>query len=160
MNVVKPPNVLVPAPADAVAVLYGSIEMGKAEDWQTYITERIADFRGIVYNPRRDDWDASWEQKIENPHFKEQVLWELNVGEIAAKQERGIVVFYFAPGTFSPITLEEFGIHSQLCPKKCVVCCPDGFWRKGNVDIGCEKYGIKQVAGLDDLVQNVLAIGG
>ena len=31
---------------------------------------------------------------------------------------------------------------------KCVVCCPRGFWRKGNVDLVCERLGIPQV---DDL---------
>lgn len=33
-----------------------------------------------------------------------------------------------------------------------VVCCPEGFFRKGNVDIFCEFSGINMVDSLDDLV--------
>ena len=39
---------------------------------------------------------------------------------------------------------------------KLIVCCPDGFWRKGNVDIVCERYRIKQMSGLPDLVQSIV----
>ncbi len=54
--------------------LAGSIEMGKAEDWQTQLTNLLTGVR--VFNPRRDDWDPSWTQSITNPNFKEQVEWE------------------------------------------------------------------------------------
>lgn len=53
--------------------------MGKAENWQAKITEAISSLgkNVIVYNPRRDDWDSTWEQNIENDNFYEQVRWEL-----------------------------------------------------------------------------------
>jgi hypothetical protein len=33
-----------------------------------------------------------------------------------------------------------------------MVVCPLGFWRKGNVDIVCEKYDIEQFVTLDEVV--------
>ena len=66
-----------------------------------------------------------------------------------ALEEANQIVMYFQPGTQSPITLLELGLFKD---NNLVVCCPEGFWRKGNVDIVCEKYGINQVDTLDELV--------
>ena len=55
--------------------------MGKAEDWQTYIGNKMADYDIVICNPRRDSWDSSWEQSIDNPKFKEQVDWEMDALE-------------------------------------------------------------------------------
>ena len=53
--------------------LAGSIEMGAAEDWQRLAEETLADCEVTIFNPRRDDWDSSWEQRIHNPEFNHQV---------------------------------------------------------------------------------------
>lgn len=128
--------------------LSGSIEMGAAEDWQSKVERLLEDTDWIVFNPRRDDWDSSWEQKITNPKFCNQVIWELKAIEAAEK-----VIMYFSPGTKSPITLLEFGLIVGKSPEKLIVVCPDGFWRKGNIDIVGDRYSIKQVATLEDAVE-------
>ena len=128
--------------------LAGSIEMGKAVDWQTQVVTALADTDLTLLNPRRADWDSSWVQEISNPQFNEQVSWELGALEVA-----DLIVMYFAPGTYSPITLLEMGIHARS--GKLIVCCPDGFWRKGNVDIVCHRYGVPQVQTLEELVQAI-----
>lgn len=115
-----------------VLFLAGSIEMGKAVDWQTQLINELEDNDLVVLNPRRKDWDSSWEQKISNPQFKEQVTWELD-GLACAN----IVPLYLAPGTMSPISLLELGLFNY---KRVVIYCPEGFWRKGNVDIVAERY--------------------
>lgn len=127
--------------------LAGSIEMGKAEDWQKKVVKELTNYPIQFLNPRRDDWDSSWEQTIENKQFNEQVTWELN-----ALEEAHFIVMYFDPETKSPISLLELGIYSKCDPKKMIVLCPDGFWRKGNVDIVCEKYGVKQVENFEELI--------
>jgi hypothetical protein len=33
---------------------------------------------------------------------------------------------------------------------KLLVCCPEGFWRKGNVEIVCARYGVPLVGELDE----------
>lgn len=140
--VIKPPQ------SHTTVFLAGSIEMGAASDWQTKLSEQLSDY--IILNPRRDDWDSSWEQSIDNTEFNQQVEWELSGIEKA-----DIVVVYFDPATQSPITLLELGIMSQRLPERVVVYCPGGFWRKGNVDIVCRRYGITQVQSFDELVSTV-----
>ena len=53
--------------------LAGSIEMGIAESWQEKVVQELKNEPVIILNPRRDDWDSSWEQKIDNLQFREQV---------------------------------------------------------------------------------------
>jgi hypothetical protein len=127
--------------------LAGSIEMGKAEHWQRRVAEALKDRDLLILNPRRDNWDDSWEQNMSRPEFRVQVEWEL-----AALEYAGTVLVYFCPGTQSPITLLELGLHAATNPKKLIVCCPDGFWRKGNVDIICARYGVRQVDSLNALI--------
>ena len=127
--------------------LAGSIEMGTAENWQDQIVRELKDVNNLViYNPRRDDWDPSWEQKIDNPQFYDQVTWELHHLEKAT-----VIPIYFSPGTKAPITLLEFGLFASS--GKLIVCCPEGFWRKGNVDIVCRRNNIQQVDTINGLVE-------
>lgn len=126
--------------------LAGSIEMGTAENWQTRIEDELQDLDGYLLNPRRDDWDSSWEQVIENEQFHEQVSWELH-GMDGAE----IVFFYFSPGTKSPITLMELGLCAAT--SGVIVCCPHGFWRKGNVDIVCDEFNLALTEDLDEAIE-------
>ena len=127
--------------------LAGSIEMGEAEDWQSTLVSKFKDFDPLTFfNPRRDDWDSSWEQKESNPQFNEQVNWELD------HLERSDLIFmYFSPGTKSPISLLELGLFANT-DKKMIVCCPDEFWRKGNVDIVCSRNNIPVYETLDKAI--------
>lgn len=124
--------------------LGGSIEMGTAEDWQSQLTKELTEFDIVLLNPRRDDWDSSWVQSIHNAQFKEQVNWELDAMDCA-----DLIVFYFDPNTKSPITLMELGLHVQN--SRVIVCCPDGFWRKGNVEIICDRYEVPLCNTFDEL---------
>lgn len=127
--------------------LAGSIEMGRAVEWQKRVVEDLEDIDVVLLNPRRRDWDSSWEHSINHLQFRQQVEWELQ-----ALDDSDIIVMYFDPETKSPITLMELGIHAATNPGKVIVCCPDGFWRKGNIDIVCARYGVAQVEDLNDLI--------
>ncbi|MDQ8010987.1 MAG: nucleoside 2-deoxyribosyltransferase domain-containing protein [Flavobacterium nitrogenifigens] len=128
--------------------LAGSIEMDKAVDWQKKCEELLQD-QFVVFNPRRNEWDSSWSQTIENVYFKEQVNWELE-----ALEKADIIIMYFAENTMSPISLLEFGLYAQSNKMKVVV--EENFWRKGNIDIVCERYSIQQFKTLEELIQNLL----
>lgn len=128
--------------------LAGTIEMGKAENWQERITAALRHVEVLILNPRRTHWNAAWEQSIDNPDFRQQVEWELDAIEYA-----DMVFMYFVPETRSPISLLELGVNAAKNPKKMVVCCPEGFWRKGNVDIVCKRFGVQQVETIQDLVK-------
>lgn len=127
--------------------LAGSIEMGKAKNWQNTVIEKLKELPDelVILNPRRDDWDSSWVQDINNPQFKEQVEWELS-----SQENADLIIMYFDPETKSPITLLELGLFHD---KSLIVCCPCGYWRKGNVDIVCKTYNIPQVESIDELIK-------
>ena len=124
--------------------LAGSIELGKAEDWQKQIEKLMKNENVAIYNPRRDDWDSSWKQTMDDKKFSEQVNWELNALENAA-----VIILYLDPVTKSPISLLELGLHAQS--GKLLVCCPEGFYRKGNVDITCAKYNVPMYNTIEDI---------
>lgn len=127
--------------------LAGSIENGQADDWQRRLIGMFkADDPITFFNPRRDDWDSSWETTNTPGPFRTQVNWELDHIRLA-----DLVVFYFDPNTISPITLLELGICVGLYRDRTVVCCPQGYFRKGNVDIVCHRYRIPQVSSIEDL---------
>lgn len=127
--------------------LGGSIDNGSAVDWQAFAIEMLNGYARHIFNPRRPLWDINWAQDDANPIFHEQVTWELD--HIALAE---VVILYFAPGSLAPITLLELGLIAAATPEKLVVCCPDGFWRKGNVDMVCTRYQIAQVHSLDELL--------
>jgi hypothetical protein len=152
-NIIIAPNKWQREAGQKIVFLAGSIAMGLAEEWQAEIGNKLADIGIMVLNPRRTSWDASWVQQIENDLFREQVEWELQ-----GLEESDWIIFYFAPDTQAPITLLELGLWARS--GKCVVCCPDGFWRKGNVDIVCARYQVPQVSnlqGLYDFLQERIA---
>ena len=135
MRIIKPPQQYRLAENEKTIFLAGSIEMGKAEDWQSVVQEELKNIDCTILNPRRDDWDSSWEQKIDNPKFLEQVTWEL-----ASLDAADVILMHLVPDTMSPISLLELGLYANS--GKLIVSCPEGFWRKGNVDIVCATYGV------------------
>lgn len=155
MQVIKPPQSILTARPFKV-FLAGSIEMGVAEPWQEEVENYLleASFASssstncTLYNPRREKWDSTWEQSINNDPFYEQVRWELN-----AIDDSNMIAMYFDPNTKSPITLMELGLYASS--GKMVVCCPNGYYRKGNVDIVCERYNIKMVQTKYDLFKEI-----
>ena len=79
MKVIKPPtSISKHHKREKIIFLAGSIEMGKSENWQTKVETYFEDLSAYtILNPRRDDWDSTWEQDFENPNFYQQVNWEL-----------------------------------------------------------------------------------
>lgn len=123
--------------------------MGKARLWQQDVEHYLENYQDYtILNPRRTDWDASWEQNFENPNFYQQVNWELT-----ALEKADIIIMYLCPNTKSPISLLELGLFATS--GKLSVCCPDGFWRKGNVEVVCERYDIPLFEDLEVLLQAV-----
>lgn len=145
MQLIKPESINQTTENLVSVFLAGSIEMGKAEDWQARLEKELTDFKVTVFNPRRDDWDSSWEQKESNDQFNYQVNWELN-----RLAESTIVFLYLSPGTQSPISLLELGAFAER--SHMIVCCPTGFWRKGNVDIFCTRAGVPVYENLEDAI--------
>jgi hypothetical protein len=125
----------------------GSIEMDMAKPWQRRLVSAFKDYDDVVIiNPRRTSWNNSWKQVAKDKNFRKQVEWELT-----GLEDCDLAIMYFDPATKSPISLLElglFGTRSRWNPdtkktlSKMHVVCPAPFWRKGNVDIVCERYDI------------------
>ena len=123
--------------------------MGDAANWQKQIQDAFRSHDDITFmNPRRDDWDSSWQQDISDNNFREQVEWELDHLDLA-----DLIVVYFDPIGKAPISLLELGLHSK--DGNVIVCCPEGFWRRGNVQIVCKRYGIQLVETIEELIEEI-----
>lgn len=128
--------------------LAGTIDMGDSEDWQAVVSREFLNLDVNIFNPRRAEWDSSWEQSFENPQFYQQVNWELS-----ALERADIIILYLAGASKSPISLLEMGLHAK--EGKLVVYCPDEFYRSGNVQIVCDRYKIPLYKDLDEVIERV-----
>ncbi|WP_029275812.1 nucleoside 2-deoxyribosyltransferase domain-containing protein [Pedobacter borealis] len=147
-TIIKSPNPL-PSKDNRIKIfLGGSIDMGKSDDWQQSLSKELIDKNVIILNPRRDDWNKDWKPTGTDPNFRKQVEWELN-----ALEASDYIVMYFAPESQSPISLLEFGLYAKS--NKLLVVCPDGFWRKGNVDIVSEKYKVETYKTIAEMLKSL-----
>jgi len=146
---IKPPHSLPENISDGCVFLAGSIDQGTAIDWQSKVISMMKDTPSVILNPRRSTWNSEWKQDITETKFREQVEWELSGLALA-----DVIAVYFAPHSKAPITLLEFGLYAQS--GKLVVCCPSGFYRKGNVDIVCQRYGVETVPTIEELAKKLM----
>lgn len=145
-TVVTSPEAL-PAQHDRPRVfLGGSIDMGTAPDWQKGMIEALGQDDVVILNPRRPDWNPKWRPEADEPEFRRQVEWEL-----AALESADVIVLYLSPGSQSPVSLLEMGLHARA--GKLILLCPPGYRRKGNVDITAQRYGVEQVSDLPALIR-------
>lgn len=141
-----------PLPSDdrLKVFLAGSIDMGSSENWQARVEQALADEGVVLLNPRREDWNPAWKPSAAEPEFRKQVEWELS-----ALNRADVILMYFAPASQSPITLLELGLHAPS--GKVLLACPEGYWRKGNVDITADRYGVPRYESLEALIAGVRA---
>ena len=126
--------------------LAGTIDMGSGEDWQAQADSLFAalpDGDFLLFNPRQEHWDASKPGEMDY-----QVNWELDHLEKA-----GWIIMNFLPGSRSPITLLELGLHARS--GRLLVICPPGFYRYDNVRITCGRYGVPMLDSLEDAVRHI-----
>ena len=122
---------------NVIIFLGGSIEQDTAVQWQKRVVTTFKKYgQVLILNPRRDQWDPKWVQSKSNKNFRQQVTWELDGQDVANAR-----IYYFDPNTKSPITLLELGHYGPEW-KSSYVVCPAGYWRRGNVEIFCERHHI------------------
>ncbi|MBH1970288.1 MAG: nucleoside 2-deoxyribosyltransferase domain-containing protein [Moraxellaceae bacterium] len=119
--------------AGKTVFLAGTIDEGKSIDWQAFLVSQLDDLEVVILNPRREVWDSS--RGVETTYLKEQVDWELD-----ALEKANYIFMYFAPNSYAPISLLELGLYAKS--GKLIVVCPEGYWKKGNVDIVAKKFAI------------------
>lgn len=117
------------SPLKTRVFLAGTIDNGNSVDWQSKTAQLFNDRDIVIFNPRVDWWDTNADKSA----VVKQINWELN-----ALDSSNIILFYFAPGSVSPITLLELGLHLGKSQAKLIVYCPDDFWRATNVETTIE----------------------
>ncbi|KAN0072429.1 hypothetical protein V8E54_009358 [Elaphomyces granulatus] len=148
LRMVKPPGGV---NIQGVSVfLAGSIEQNNASKWQDELLCSYSPNSSVtVFNPRRDDWDSSWKSDMSFGPFRQQVNWELDY-----LGQADVIAMYFEPGTKSAISLLELGLYCST--GRMVVCCPHGFWHRGNVEIVCTRYNVPFFDTFDEFRQEVV----
>jgi hypothetical protein len=139
---------MVQTPGEPMLLLAGSLAMGQAPPWQAAIKQALTSTAVTMLNPRRDDWHVSWRQALDDPQFREQVEWEL-----AGLEQADLVGMYFAPTTPSPLPLLELGLTARS--GRLIVCCPPGFWRRGNIEVVCARDRIRFASDQAEFVRRI-----
>lgn len=139
-------------PQETTIFLAGSIDEGRAEKWQDEAIAALSHLPVTILNPRRDQWNPDLRQDIDEPVFTAQVDWELDGIEAA-----DFVLFHFSPAGPAPITLLELGKATAL-RKRIAVSCPEGYWRRGNVQVVCRRAGVRVHGSLAEALEEIVAM--
>ncbi|KAH8601529.1 hypothetical protein B0O99DRAFT_606841 [Bisporella sp. PMI_857] len=123
--------------------------------WRESLTSSLQDLPLTILNPCRSTWD--WEESISDPAFVQQANWELSMLSLA---DLVVVVFPSDPEIKGAITLLELGLMmGERGGEGVVVVCPEGYWKRGNVQVVCKRYGaevLSTVGELDKVVREKL----
>jgi hypothetical protein len=129
--------------------LSGSID-APPTTWRSVITNQLSSYPVTILNPHREDWDSSWIDDVSFAPFVQQTNWELEGMENA-----DVIAVFLGREAKAPISLMEMGLWARS--GKVIVCCPRGFWKRGNVMLVCKKYKIDVAENIMELGEKVLA---
>lgn len=128
--------------------LAGTIDNGKAVDWQSQIAHKFYKYDINLISPRREVWNPNVTQSINDPEFSEQVNWELD-----SLDRVDLIVMNILGDSLSPISLLEFGLFVRS--KKIIIACEKNYWRRGNIEVVCDRNGLKLYDSFDELLPNI-----
>ena len=74
--------------------------------------------------------------------------------EMTNLDEADLIILYLHPNTISPVSLMELGRYSQS--GKIIVCCPEGYHRRGNVQYLCKKDNVLLLGDFDEFVKTAI----
>lgn len=109
------------------------------------LRQRLTATNTTIFDPFQPKWDSTWKEDVDrDPRFAAQVAWELTAQDRAT----AVAVFFHADSK-APVSLLELG----LCARsgKAVVGCEPGYWKRGNVQAVCRRYGLPLADSLNGL---------
>jgi hypothetical protein len=125
--------------------LAGAIDQDRAERWQDVVIDDCHDLSGTILNPRRANWDPTWNQSLDNPHFAGQVRWELD-----GLEQADVIICWLPATAQARISLMEIGLHARR--GRLLIGCATGFHSRGNVLAVGQRFGVPVVDTLPDLL--------
>lgn len=118
--------------------LAGAIDMGAAVDWQLQVIKGLEDLSGLtLYNPRREFFTPVT--------LDEQILWELD-----ALERADAILMWFPKDAKAPISFFEAGLY--LRTGKLIPGAELGFYRRRNLELTCERYGVRLHSNLTSML--------
>lgn len=152
-TLIRAPTPYTHTPESKTIFLAGSTtaSVGAIKEWRVSLIQHLSPLPITILDPYRPDWDSSWVEDISFEPFRTQTQWELEMQEKAS-----LIAFWFDPETKAPVSLLELGLAlgrrgEQHAGKDVVVVCPKGYWKRGNVQVVCDRYGAQLVDGLQEL---------
>lgn len=122
--------------------LAGAIDMGAAVDWQAWVIEKLSSIPNLVIlNPRRPEFTPDT--------LNEQVIWELN-----SLEDADAIFMWFPKDSKAPISFFEAGLYWKS--GKLIVGAEPGFYRRGNLEITGDYYGLYICSTLDEMLEGLL----
>lgn len=123
--------------------LAGAIDMGAAVNWQAQVIDMLPDSRHlVVLNPRRPQFTPDT--------LDEQIHWELE-----AMERADAILLWFPKDAKAPISFFEAGLYWNS--GKLYVGAEAGFYRRRNLELTAERYGVLLSYSLSDRVMAILA---
>lgn len=149
-TIVNAPTPHSPKPNEKSVFLAGTIDYDAVKEgrstWQERMIASLLHLPITIYNPNRPDWDDTWKEDILDPQFLEQTTWELDMMERATV----ITLCIHDAKAKAPISLLELGLGAAS--GKMLVVCPEGFWKRGNIQVVCQRFGISMLNNEQDLM--------
>ena len=109
--------------------LAGAIDMGAAVDWQAQVIKELAGLDGLtLVNPRRENFTPDT--------LDEQIAWELD-----ALERVNVILMWFPKNARAPISFFEAGLYMRT--NKLFIGAEPGFYRRRNLELTCERYGVR-----------------
>ena len=109
--------------------LAGAIDMGRAAEWQDKIIGMLQHNDDLVLlNPRRENFTPDT--------LDPQIRWELD-----ALDRSDAIIMWFPKDAAAPISFLETGLY--MAAGKLVIGAEAGFYRRRNLELTCEYYGVE-----------------
>lgn len=142
-TIITAPNSYAHLPAsDWRIFLAGAIDMGAAVDWQAWVIEQLLTVDGLtVLNPRRANFTPDT--------LDEQIRWELEALEAV-----DTIFMWFPKDAKAPISFFEAGLYWRS--RKFLIGAEIGFYRRRNLEITGERYGVNIHSSLETMVHSLL----
>ncbi|KAG9242628.1 hypothetical protein BJ878DRAFT_159774 [Calycina marina] len=152
-TVVNAPKPYTPQAGEKSIFLAGTVDYAAVDSglptWRETITTSLSHLPITVYNPHRRVWD--FKEDINDPRFVEQTTWEMDMMDRATV----VILFIHDREEKAPVSLLELGLGARKGKGNMVVRCPEGFWRRGNVQVVCQRFGIPMVESVEQVTKIV-----